>query len=95
MKISITLFITKDPVLAQDGVQQAFIKAFKEFGTLRKKERFSSWIVAIALNEIKHIKTRESYLKIVPIDSSLHKIASSDDDLDIKIDPGPVRQNPD
>ncbi|GAB6173664.1 sigma-70 family RNA polymerase sigma factor [Paradesulfitobacterium aromaticivorans] len=79
-------FITKDPVLAQDGVQQAFIKAFKQFGTLRKKEKFPSWIVAIALNEIKHIKKRESYLKIVPIESSLHKVAASDDDLDMKID---------
>lgn len=79
-------YITKDPLLAQDGVQQAFIKAFREFHTLRKREKFNSWIVAIALNEMKHIQKREAHLKIVPIDSNLHTIAAADDDLDMKLD---------
>jgi len=42
--------LVRDPVLAQDITQEAFLKAFKKLSTLRETESFPAWIRTIARN---------------------------------------------
>ncbi|MFC4769664.1 RNA polymerase sigma factor [Effusibacillus consociatus] len=41
-------FMTRDPHLAQDIVQETFIKAFKQMHTLKDGEKMGAWLGAIA-----------------------------------------------
>ena len=36
---------------AEDAAQEAFIKAYRNLGRFRSESRFSTWLIAIALNE--------------------------------------------
>jgi RNA polymerase sigma-70 factor (ECF subfamily) len=45
--VKAVVFDTED---AKDITQQAFVKAFQKIGRLRKKERFRSWIMTVAMN---------------------------------------------
>jgi RNA polymerase sigma-70 factor (ECF subfamily) len=42
--------IVRDPVLAEDVAQDAFVKAFRKLSTFDPARRFSSWILRIAHN---------------------------------------------
>lgn len=42
--------ISKNPDVAQDVVQDAFLKAFQKLDTLRDKNQFYSWLKRIAIN---------------------------------------------
>ncbi|MGE4509869.1 MAG: sigma-70 family RNA polymerase sigma factor [Sulfurimonadaceae bacterium] len=44
---------TNDLHLAEDIVQEVFIKAYQSIDTLKEKEKFQSWLFAIASNTIK------------------------------------------
>lgn len=44
------LAVTGNEDLATEATQEAFVRAFEQFGTLRNQDRFSSWVVTIALN---------------------------------------------
>jgi DNA-directed RNA polymerase specialized sigma24 family protein len=44
-------FILRDPLLCQDVVQEAFIKAFTNIGKLRDNNKFSPWLLAIVEKE--------------------------------------------
>ncbi|MBU1110862.1 RNA polymerase sigma factor [Patescibacteria group bacterium] len=57
--------ITKDKFLAQDVVQQAFIKAFINLYSFNIKKKFSSWIYRIVHNEaINHLKKYKRELNL-------------------------------
>ncbi|MGD9719073.1 MAG: sigma-70 family RNA polymerase sigma factor [Sulfurimonadaceae bacterium] len=50
---------TNDLHFAEDIVQEVFIKAYQSFDTLKEKEKFQSWLFAIAANTIKdHYRKR-------------------------------------
>ncbi|MDG5790163.1 RNA polymerase sigma factor [Evansella sp. AB-P1] len=40
-------FITKDPQLSQDIMQDSFIKAFDKIDSLKDKEKLESWLISI------------------------------------------------
>lgn len=61
-------FYTRDKYISEEALQQAFIIAFKKIGSLVEKDKFSSWVTVIALNEAKHLLKKQSEIKIVPID---------------------------
>lgn len=42
--------LVRDPVMAQDITQEAFLKAFRKLSTLRETESFPAWIRTIARN---------------------------------------------
>jgi RNA polymerase sigma-70 factor (ECF subfamily) len=58
--------LVRDPVLAQDITQEAFLKAFKKLSTLRKTESFPAWIRVIARNVA--CEHRAARAKEVPTD---------------------------
>lgn len=61
-------FYTRDKYITEEAVQQAFIIAFKKIDSLIDKDKFSSWVMVIALNEAKHLFKKQSNEKIVSID---------------------------
>jgi RNA polymerase sigma-70 factor (ECF subfamily) len=48
MLFAYVLGLVRDPVLAQDIVQEAFLKAFEKLSSLRETESFPAWIRTIA-----------------------------------------------
>jgi RNA polymerase sigma-70 factor (ECF subfamily) len=42
--------LLRDPALAEDVAQEAFIQAYRKLDTLRNKEAFAAWLRAIAKN---------------------------------------------
>jgi RNA polymerase sigma-70 factor (ECF subfamily) len=45
------LSILKNEAEAEDAAQEAFIKAYRNLGSFRSDSRFSTWLIAIVLNE--------------------------------------------
>ncbi len=45
-----TLAVIGDKDLAIEATQEAFLRAFEQFGTLRNRDSFSSWVITIAIN---------------------------------------------
>ncbi|HOW66329.1 MAG TPA: RNA polymerase sigma factor [Candidatus Paceibacterota bacterium] len=50
MLLAYVLALVRDPVLAEDITQEAFVIGFRKLDTLRKKEAFASWLRTIARN---------------------------------------------
>ena len=84
---STAYYIVKDPHIAQDVTQEAFVKAFKQIHTLKEPNKVESWLVTIAtraaidvLRKIKsrnEITTEDVYLDIYTVSnlsSSTEKI---------------------
>lgn len=62
------LAITGNEELAVEATQEGFVRAFERFGSLRNTDKFSSWVVSIALNVARDImrdKARE-----IPVDAA-------------------------
>jgi RNA polymerase sigma factor (sigma-70 family) len=51
MSFSIAMSILKNDKEAEDVIQDAFIKAFNNLGSFRKKSSFSTWLYRIVVNE--------------------------------------------
>ncbi len=47
---SYLLAMVRDPLLAEDLAQQAFVRAYQKLSTLKKKESFAAWLRTIARN---------------------------------------------
>ena len=60
--------VTGDPVLAQDAVQAAWVKAWRNLRTVRDPERVRQWLVSIAANEARQIVRRIRRQPVVEID---------------------------
>ena len=50
--------ILNDPQLAQDAVQDTFLKAYKAFGGFRKESSEKTWLMRIAVNTCRDMKRR-------------------------------------
>lgn len=55
----VTRTILKDPDLAQDAVQEAYLRAFTKLGTYKPTGKFSSWLTRVALNEALMMRRRD------------------------------------
>ncbi|MEO6845020.1 MAG: sigma-70 family RNA polymerase sigma factor [Ginsengibacter sp.] len=51
MAFSIAMSIVKDEFIAEEVVQDAFLKAFKALASFKKSSKFSTWFYKIVLNE--------------------------------------------
>ena len=58
------------PSVAEDMLQETFIKAFQNIGNLKDKNKFSSWIFQIASNNCLMGKRKDSRQKTISIDES-------------------------
>jgi RNA polymerase sigma-70 factor, ECF subfamily len=52
---------------AEDVAQDTFIKAFRNLQAFRGDSKFSTWLVAIALNEARSRLRRHAAIRVVPI----------------------------
>jgi RNA polymerase sigma-70 factor (ECF subfamily) len=52
----------------EEWVQRAFIKAFDRLGTFDGRSRFSTWLFALAMNEMKMDRRRAQVIPFVPLD---------------------------
>ncbi|MES2005411.1 MAG: RNA polymerase sigma factor [Bacteroidota bacterium] len=51
MAFSVALSVVKDEFVAQEIVQDAFVKAYRNLGSFSNKSRFSTWFYRIVTNE--------------------------------------------
>lgn len=51
MAFSVAMSVVKDEFVAEEVVQDAFLKAFKALASFNKKSKFSTWFYRIVLNE--------------------------------------------
>lgn len=76
----------KDDVIAQDVMQEAFIKAFKKIESYNGKSSFGTWLKRIVINQsLDWLKKQK--LNIVEIDNEAISLLDDDDwEVDSKID---------
>lgn len=51
--------ILKDPDVAEDAVQEAYLRAFTRLSTYKPTGKFSSWLTRVALNEALMMRRRD------------------------------------
>lgn len=56
---TLALSILKNRSLAQDVVQNAFIKAYRKLDTFKKESKFSTWLYRIVINEALNLQKKE------------------------------------
>ncbi len=55
-------FVMKDPDLAQDVLQESFVKAFKNIHTVQDEEKLGAWLATIATRTaIDHLRKRKKW----------------------------------
>ena len=64
--------ITHNPEDAEEAVQEAFLKAFRNLSSFQEKSQFSTWIFRITVNESLMKLRKQRYAKQVSIDSDAH-----------------------
>lgn len=68
---------TKDDMIAQDMMQEGFIKAFKKIDTYNGEATFGSWLKRIVINQcLDYLKKQK--LEIVDVDEATLSIAEDD-----------------
>lgn len=81
MAFSVALSIVKEEHLAEDVVQDAFIKCYQSLSSFKGKSKFSTWfyriVVHVAFNAVRHKK-----LDLVNFDLSHHDMSHGDSVLD-------------
>jgi len=71
--------MVKDDMLAQDLMQEAFLKAFSKIDTFNEKSTFGAWLKRIVINQcLDHLK-RKNRLDTVEIKEDLHYLDEAQD----------------
>lgn len=83
---------TKDKYISEDAVQQAFMIAYYKLDQLKAKDKFSSWVTSIALNEAKRMFNDKNNTMITTIkDFHLNRLPDNqENDIELKEDIGNV-----
>ncbi len=70
-----------DPDKAQDVMQQTFIRAYRSLSKLREKNKFSTWMFQIAVNQCKTelMQKKRQYIPIDHIKACQEKESSRED----------------
>lgn len=68
----------KDRFVAEDVMQDAFIKAFKNINTYKNEVAFGAWLKKIVINQsVDHLKKNK--LELVAINEAVYKLENEDD----------------
>jgi RNA polymerase sigma factor (sigma-70 family) len=67
----ISLSITRDKYLAEDVVQETFIKAMKKADTIENEEKMGAWLSVIATRTAIDLIRREKKRNWIPIDNEM------------------------
>lgn len=65
---AVAFTILRNDADAEDAVQEAALKAFKNMGKFRAESRFSTWLVQITINEARMRRKKEHFDIVEPID---------------------------
>src|SRR3954464_2654118 len=60
--------VLKNPVEAEDVVQEGFIEAYRHLAEFKQHSRFSTWMYTIVLNRIRNILRHSKVLRIYSLD---------------------------
>ena len=69
--------LTGDAQDAEDVVQETMLRAIENVGRFRGEARFSSWLVAIAVNAALSVKRKEKRVRWVSLDEPLNANAGT------------------
>jgi RNA polymerase sigma-70 factor, ECF subfamily len=58
---------------AEDAVQEAFLKAFRNLSKFQGKSQFSTWLIRITVNESLMKVRKQRYAREVPIENDSHE----------------------
>ena len=58
---------------AEDAVQEAFLKAFRNLSKFQEKSQFSTWLIRITVNESLMKVRKQRYTREIPIESDSHE----------------------
>ena len=58
---------------AEDAVQEAFLKAFRNLSKFQEKSQFSTWLIRITVNESLMKVRKQRHTREVPIESDSHE----------------------
>lgn len=75
--LRLCFFYLKDRMLAEDAVQDTFIKAYKSFLSFRGESSLKTWLTRIAINVCKDY-LKKSKIQIIDDERALMKIPCSD-----------------
>ncbi len=77
--------LTKNQQITEDAVQQAFVIAFRKINQLKDKDRFSSWVITIGLNEAKKVLINQAKHRVIPLSEIEFNICPASDDFQLNI----------
>src|SRR4051812_40830329 len=60
--------VLKNPVEAEDVVQEGFIEAYRHLAEFKQHSRFSTWMYTIVLNRIRNILRHSKVLRVYSLD---------------------------
>ena len=66
---TMALSLLRNPSDAEDVAQEAFLKAFRGLRDFRAEARFSTWLIAITLNEARSRLRRSAAIRIESLDT--------------------------
>lgn len=69
---SLARWLMRDPAQAEDAVQEAYLKAFRLFGTFRGGDA-GPWILAVVRNSCYTLLDRERRDQSIPFDEEAHR----------------------
>lgn len=58
---------------AEDAVQDAFLKAFRNLDKFQEKSQFSTWLIRITVNESLMKVRKQRYTREIPIENDAHE----------------------
>jgi RNA polymerase sigma-70 factor (ECF subfamily) len=68
--------------VAEDVVQQAFLRSYEKLGTLRDRSRFGSWLMRIVQNEACNFATRSNHAAAPLTEATERELAADTESLD-------------
>jgi RNA polymerase sigma-70 factor (ECF subfamily) len=83
---SLALRVVQDDALAEDVVQEAFIKAFRTLEKFRGESKFSTWLYRVALNQAydtaRKRQRRQKWLGLFPVTNEDEPVYEAVDETD-------------
>lgn len=58
--LRVATHLLSDSDLAEDAVQEAFVRAYRHLGSYRERDRFGAWLLRIVINQCRTNATKES-----------------------------------
>ncbi len=84
-RVNLAYRFCRDPGVAEEMAQEAFLKVFRGLGKFRQEARFSTWLFSVATNHYRSVMRRR-YPPTTPVDEVAYGLVGGD--LDREVDSG-------